>query len=116
MIGPQCEVELLPRARSQLLEQVCRRLQCSSTVLADEMAMRVGGQVIGSRAVAEVRVHHDTESFELFEVAVDRRGVDVGSELTDGVEEFLGSGVDAALRQRLQYEAPRGGDADAILA
>ena len=50
----------------------------AAALLAQEVPVDGARQVVGGRAVTEVRVHDDAEALELIEVAIDGREVDVG--------------------------------------
>ena len=80
------------------------------------MAVDRPGQVVRRRTVTEVGVDHDTEALELFEVAVDRREVDVGGLGLHLDGQLLGSPVARVSEERPEDDAPRRRDAATVLA
>jgi hypothetical protein len=79
MIRVDLETETgLGRLR-QATEYVTRGFYGSPALLADQMAVGPSSQVVGGRAVRQVGVQHDSQSFEFVKIAVDGREVDVGS-------------------------------------
>lgn len=49
-----------------------------SALFANEVAVNRTGQVVGGGAMTEMRVDHQAELFEVLEVAIDRRQMDIG--------------------------------------
>ena len=80
MIRAQLEAEPALRALRHRLEEILGRLDGRAADLADEMAVCLGGEVIGGRAVPEVGVDHHAEALELLEVPVDGGGVHIRRE------------------------------------
>lgn len=74
-------------------EKNIRRLDHLAARLTNEVAMRRTCQVIGRRTVSQVRVHDDTESFQLFEISIDGGQMDVGRLRLHRGGQFLGSVV-----------------------
>jgi hypothetical protein len=73
-----------------------------------KMAVGLGGQVVGGRAVAQMGVDDHAEAFELVEVPVDGREVDVGGRGLDLGGQLLGRAVMATLEETAEEE-PAGG-------
>lgn len=63
---------------SQSAEEILRGLEHGSAGLADEMAVGLGGQMVGGRSVSEMGVDDDPEPFELVEIPVNGGQMDVG--------------------------------------
>ena len=84
-MGIDGETELLLGAVGQVREQFVRCLDRLATVFAYEVAMGACGQVVRGRSVSEMGMDDNSESFQLLQVAIDRRQVDVRrSRLEDG--------------------------------
>ena len=86
-------------------EQLVGCLDRAAAVLAHEMAMGAGGQVVGGRAVPEVGMDDDPEPFELLEVPVDGGEVDVGSSRLDDGRQILGAVMARVVEDGLQEQA-----------
>ena len=80
-------------ARARVAEEILGGLEHRPAGLADQMAVGLGGQVVGGRAVAQVGVDDDPEPLELVEVAVDGREVDVGGRGLDLGGQLFGRAV-----------------------
>ena len=90
MVRAKLEAEAPLGTLGHRLEQVVRSLDRRAAHLADEVAVGLGRQVVGRRAVPEVGVDDDAEALELLEVAIHRGGVDVGRERANRDEQLLG--------------------------
>ncbi len=65
------EAESCFRPAGQSEEQVVWCLDQRAALLADEMCMRLRGQLVGGRAVPEMGVHDHPEKLEVLQVPVD---------------------------------------------
>lgn len=79
MVGVDREPGLLERRRRERREELIADLEHRSAFLADEMAVRRRGEVVGRGAVAEMHMGDDAEPLELLEVAVNGRDVKSGA-------------------------------------
>ena len=78
--------------------------------------MGAGGQVVGGGTVPEVRMDHDPEPFELFEVAVDGRQMHVGSFFLDDRGEVFRAVMSRVVEDGFEEEPARDGHPSASLA
>jgi hypothetical protein len=62
----------------QILEQLVLRLDTLAALIADEVGVGVGCQLVGDRPVTEVRVGDDAQLLQLLKVPVDGGEMDVG--------------------------------------
>ncbi len=69
--------------------------------------MRRRSQLIGGRAVPEVRVHDYSEPLHIVQVAIDGRDMDVGGAGLNGFGELFGGQVPVGVEEGLQYDPPR---------
>ncbi len=85
-LGAQSPAERLERAERDLLLR--------AAAAADEMAMSLDVRAMPSRhAIVEMRVGHIAEILEGFEVAVDRRGIDLRMARADLARDLFRGGV-----------------------
>jgi hypothetical protein len=80
-------------SRSQGSKDLLRRFHRRSAPLAYEVAVSLRSEVVGGRAMAEVRVDHNSESLEFVKIAVDRRQMDVRRDGLNLGGEVLGRAV-----------------------
>ena len=76
--GVDVEVEARTAACGQAAEDLVGRLDHGAALLAHEVAVGAGRQVVGGRAVPEMGVDHHTQPLEIVEVPVDRGDVHLG--------------------------------------
>jgi hypothetical protein len=101
-------------SRSQGSKDLLRRFHCRSAPLAYKVAVSLGREVVGGRAMAKVRVDHNPESLEFVQVAVDRRQMDVRRDGLNLGGEVLGRAVSRALEEATEKQTPRRGDPPAL--
>lgn len=94
---------LLPQG----IEQGHRHLDRRSALLAHQMPMTMGGQVVARRAVTEVGMGDHAEALELVQIPIDGRDVHVGRRRLDLLGQFLGTQVPRMVEQDL-HEYPAG--------
>ena len=99
------EPEAGPCLLREPVEERVGNLDQLPAVLAHEVTVHRGGQVICRWAMPEMGVHDDTEALQLVEVAVDGREVDVGGLGLHFAGELLGRPVAFRGKQRAQQEA-----------
>lgn len=100
------ETELFLGAFGEAHEQLVGCFEGVAAVLADEVTVRAGGQVVRGRSMSEMGMDDDPEALELFQVAIDGRQVHVrGSRLDDGGQ-VLGAVVSRVVEDGLQEQAP----------
>jgi len=86
LLGAQSSAERLERAKRDLLLR--------AAAAADEMAMSLDVRAMPSRhAIIEMRVGHVAEILQGFEVAVDRRGIDLRMARADLARDLFRGGV-----------------------
>src|ERR1700694_5873017 len=76
VVWAEHEAEAVLGAACHCVEEIRWSLEGGTAALADQVAMGLRRQVIGSWTVPQVGVHHHPQAFELFQVPVDGRGVD----------------------------------------
>jgi hypothetical protein len=106
-----CEPVGLVHLANERAEARCRHLDDGAALAAHKVTMSRGGKVVGRGAVAEMRVLDDPEPLQLLQVAVDRREVDVGSELLDRARKLLRGAVPTGLDEASDEESARRRDA-----
>ena len=104
-MGIDGETEFLLGAVGQVHEQFVRRPDSLATVLAHEVAMGACGQVVRGRSVSEMGMDDNPESFQLVQVAIDRRQVDVRRFRLDDGGEILGTVVARVIEDGLDVQA-----------
>jgi hypothetical protein len=95
-------------------EQIRRCFDHVAAFLTHEMAVCLARKVVRRRAVTEVRVNYDPQLFELVEVPVDRRKVNVGRQGLDLFCELLGGAVFRVLEEPSEEQTPRRRDPSAL--
>jgi len=91
----------------QSAEEILRCLEHGPACLADEMPVRLGGQMVGGGSVSQVRVDDDTEAFQLVEIPVDRGEVDIRGRGLDLGRQLLGRPVGPTLEEASEEQPPR---------
>jgi len=114
--GVDLESVPLPGRPGESHEQFVGGLDRSPAVLADEVAVRSLGKMVGGRPVPEVGVDHHAEPLEFVEVPVHGGQCDVGSVRLNPLGQILDGPVSRTVEERLEQEPPRGGDPSAVLA
>lgn len=102
------DLEAVPRpgASGQALEQLVWRLEDIAALLADEMAVSTSREVIGRRAMAKVGMDDDTHPLQIFQIAIDRREMDVGRLRLHRLGEFLGGPVARLVEKDVEEQPP----------
>jgi len=67
--------------------------------------MSMGRQLIGSRTMSQMRVHHHTDALELLEIAIDSRHVNVRGTSLDGCGKVLRGEVVLRVEEHLENDA-----------
>ena len=99
MVRVDGEGELRLGRPGQATEELVGRLDHGAAHLTDEMAVGRRGEVVRGRAVAKMGVDDDAKAFELFEVPVDRRQVDIGGLVLHLGRQLLGGPMSAGGEQ-----------------
>ena len=77
--------------------------------------MGTRGQMVGGRAMAQMSMDDDPHPLELFEVAVNRREVDVWSLDMDRLRQLFGRPMARCVEECVEKKASRARDAPSLL-
>lgn len=94
---------------AEAAERLLGNLDHNPTPPADQMVVRVVGEVVHGRTVAEVDVVDDTEPFEVLQEPVHRGLVDVGLAGLDGDGQLLRRGMPVVVDEGQEDRPPGAG-------
>ena len=106
MVRVDSEAVLGSRTALQRTKELIGHFDDHTTVATDQVAVVFAREVVGGSTVAQMDVLDHTKAFQLLEVAVDRRDMDVRCSAVDLGGQLVGSAVPACLDQATDEEAP----------